>query len=152
MHFWQNDWDLLHATAVTRGWNGYQNKSTESRPWRRKFSRRSSRDSNLRPFNLESGALTTELSPPRVGFCCCCCPFFLVQVSVLVFLSHSLFSVWFCYYFLNFLCGIHSNMSLNWVRHRNMSMNGELMACSHSASVNQWEKQFKWYFKTFQTL
>ena len=37
--------------------------STESRPWRRKFSRRSSRDSNLRPFNLESGALTTELSP-----------------------------------------------------------------------------------------
>ena len=25
--FWQNDWDLLHATAVTRGWNGYQNKS-----------------------------------------------------------------------------------------------------------------------------
>ena len=40
--------------------------STESRPWRRKFSRRSSRDSNLGPFNYESGALTTELSPPRV--------------------------------------------------------------------------------------
>ena len=38
--------------------------STESRPWRRKFSRRSSRDSNPRPFNHESGALTTELSPP----------------------------------------------------------------------------------------
>ena len=38
--------------------------STESRPWRRKFSRHSSRDSNLRPFNHESGALTTELSPP----------------------------------------------------------------------------------------
>ena len=27
LHFWQNDWDLLRATAVTRGWNGYQNKS-----------------------------------------------------------------------------------------------------------------------------
>ena len=27
LHFWQNDWDLLHATAVTQGWNGYQNKS-----------------------------------------------------------------------------------------------------------------------------
>ena len=38
--------------------------STESRPWRRKFSRRSSSDSNPRPFNHESGALTTELSPP----------------------------------------------------------------------------------------
>ena len=36
--------------------------STESRPWRRKFSRRSSRDSNTRPFNHESGALTTEPS------------------------------------------------------------------------------------------
>ena len=27
LHFWQNDRDLLHATAVTQGWNGYRNKS-----------------------------------------------------------------------------------------------------------------------------
>ena len=27
LHFWQNDGDRLHATAVTRGWNGYRNKS-----------------------------------------------------------------------------------------------------------------------------
>ena len=27
LHFWQNDWGLLRATAVTRGWNGYRNKS-----------------------------------------------------------------------------------------------------------------------------
>ena len=27
LRFWQNDWDLLRATAVTRGWNGYRNKS-----------------------------------------------------------------------------------------------------------------------------
>ena len=27
LRFWQNDRDLLRATAVTRGWNGYQNKS-----------------------------------------------------------------------------------------------------------------------------
>ena len=27
LHFWQNDWDLLRATSVTWGWNGYQNKS-----------------------------------------------------------------------------------------------------------------------------
>ena len=38
--------------------------STESWPLRRKFSHHSSRDSNPRPFNHESGALTTELSPP----------------------------------------------------------------------------------------
>ena len=27
LHFWQNDLDFLRATAVTRGWNGYRNKS-----------------------------------------------------------------------------------------------------------------------------
>ena len=27
LHFWQNDRDLVRATAVTRGWNGYRNKS-----------------------------------------------------------------------------------------------------------------------------
>ena len=27
LHFWQNDWDLLHATAVTWEWNRYRNKS-----------------------------------------------------------------------------------------------------------------------------
>ena len=27
LHFWQNDWDILHATAVTQGWNRYRNKS-----------------------------------------------------------------------------------------------------------------------------
>ena len=43
--------------------------STESRSWRRKFSRRSCRDSNPQPFNYESGALTTELSPPLVEVC-----------------------------------------------------------------------------------
>ena len=42
--------------------------STESRPWRRKFSRRSCRDSNPRPFNHESDALTTELFPPTELF------------------------------------------------------------------------------------
>ena len=27
LHFGQNDRELLRATAVTRGWNGYRNKS-----------------------------------------------------------------------------------------------------------------------------
>ena len=67
LHFWQNDRDFLRATVVTRGLTDTEIRvSTESRPWRRKFSRRSSRDSNPRPFNHESGALTTELSPPLI--------------------------------------------------------------------------------------
>ena len=27
LHFQPNGWDLLHAIAVTQGWNGYRNKS-----------------------------------------------------------------------------------------------------------------------------
>ena len=27
LHFWQNGWDLLHATVLTRGWKRYHNKS-----------------------------------------------------------------------------------------------------------------------------
>ena len=49
--------------------------STESWPWRRKFSRRSCRDSNPWPFDHESGALTTEPSPPPQWDHCCCCWF-----------------------------------------------------------------------------
>ena len=55
LHFCQNDRDLLPATAVTRGWNGYRNKSQHRNS-------KVSRDSKPRPFNHESGALTTELS------------------------------------------------------------------------------------------
>ena len=36
LHFWQNDQDLLRATAVTRGWNGYQNKSQHRKLTREK--------------------------------------------------------------------------------------------------------------------
>ena len=65
LHFWQNNRDLLRATMVTRGWNGYRNKSQHRKSTlEKKFSRRSCRDSNPRHFDHESGALTTELSPP----------------------------------------------------------------------------------------
>ena len=68
LHFWQNDRGLLRATAVTREWNGYRNESAQKvDPGEEKFSRRSCRDSNPRPFDHESGALTTELSPPPTG-------------------------------------------------------------------------------------
>ena len=62
--FLQNDRDLLRATAVTRGWSGYRKKESaqEADPGEEN-SCRSSRDSILRPFHHESGALTTELSP-----------------------------------------------------------------------------------------
>ena len=64
LRFWQNDRGLLRTTAaVTRGWTDTEIRViTESWPWRRKFSRRSSRESNPRPFDHEFGALTTELS------------------------------------------------------------------------------------------
>ena len=29
LYFWQNDRDLLRATAATRGWNGYRNESAQ---------------------------------------------------------------------------------------------------------------------------
>ena len=29
LDIWQNDWDLLRATAVTQGWNRYRNKSAQ---------------------------------------------------------------------------------------------------------------------------
>ena len=69
LHFWRNDRDLLRATAVTRGWNGYRNKSQhrklsmEKKKRKKKNSRRSCGDSNQGPFDHESDALTTELFP-----------------------------------------------------------------------------------------
>ena len=64
LHFWQNDRDLLHATAVTRGWNGYRNKSQH---------RKSTLEKKILPpllqrfelgtFPTQARPFTTELSP-----------------------------------------------------------------------------------------
>ena len=64
LHFWQNDQDLLCATAVTQGRNGYWNKSQH---------RMLTLEKKIYPLLLhglkpmtvdhESGALTTEPSP-----------------------------------------------------------------------------------------
>ena len=44
LHFWQNDRDFLRATVVTRGWNGYRNKSQHRKSTlEKKILRRSSR-------------------------------------------------------------------------------------------------------------
>ena len=54
LHFWQNDWDLLRAAAVTRGWNGYRNKSRYSKfTLEKNIPRRSCLDSNPGPFDQE---------------------------------------------------------------------------------------------------
>ena len=64
LHFWLNDRDLLRATAVTRERNGYQHKSSQKTdPGEEKSPATSCGDSNPGPFDHESDALTTELSP-----------------------------------------------------------------------------------------
>ena len=56
---------LLHATAVTRGWNRHLRRvSTEILLWRRKFSLCCCQDSNLQPFDHEPCTLPSELSAP----------------------------------------------------------------------------------------
>ena len=92
LRFWQNDRDLSRGAAVTRGWNGYRNKSRHRKltlekdilpplfpdsnpppfyhesaqkvdPREENVSRRSCGDSNPGPFDHKPDALTTELSP-----------------------------------------------------------------------------------------
>ena len=65
LHFWQNDQDFLHATAVMQGRSSYWNKSQH----RKSTMEKKILLPQLKPmtFRYESGALTTELSlPPRV--------------------------------------------------------------------------------------
>ena len=52
LHFWQNDRDLLRATAVTRAFNAQEVDPVPAA------------DSNTRPFNHEFGALTTAIPAP----------------------------------------------------------------------------------------
>ena len=57
---------FLRATAVTRGWNGHRIRvSTQSWLRKRKFSRRSCRDSNSQPFDHESGTVPTSYTEAR---------------------------------------------------------------------------------------
>ena len=64
LHFWQNDRHLSRTTAITRGWNGYRNKSQHGKlTLEKKIHPSLCRDSNPRPFDHERGAL--RLSYPR---------------------------------------------------------------------------------------
>ena len=74
LHFWQNDQDLLCATAVTWGWNGYQIKSQH---------RKLTLEKKILPPLLHGFEPTTFQSlvrhsnhwatPTPNSFCICCC-------------------------------------------------------------------------------
>ena len=68
LHFWQNDWNLLRATAVTRGWNGHRNKSQhKTLTLEKKILPPLLQGFDRTTFNHESGALTTELHRLPLG-------------------------------------------------------------------------------------
>ena len=67
LHFGQNDRGLLRATAVTRGWNGYRNKSQHRKlTLENKILPPLLRGFELATFRSQSVAPTTELSPLSV--------------------------------------------------------------------------------------
>ena len=70
LRFWQNDRGLLRATAVTRGWNGYRNKSQHRKlTLEKKILPQLQQGFEPATFDHESGALTTELSPlPKLQY------------------------------------------------------------------------------------
>ena len=71
LYFWQNDLDLLRATAVTRAWNGYRNETQHRNlTLEKNFSRCSYRDSNPRPLHHESITLpqSYSCSPQKVCY------------------------------------------------------------------------------------
>ena len=72
LHFWQNDQDLLRATAVTRGSNEYRNKPESAQKkltLEKKILRQLMQGLEPGTFDLKSGALTTELPPFPVSWC-----------------------------------------------------------------------------------
>ena len=57
LHFWWNDWGLLHATAVTQGWNRYRNQNLNRKlTLEKKFSLHSYQGSNPLSSSHESAA------------------------------------------------------------------------------------------------
>ena len=69
LHLWQNDWDILRATAVTWWWNRHENKSQHRKltPKNKNLTAAPDGNLNLQPFDRETSALTTEISPPNTA-------------------------------------------------------------------------------------
>ena len=131
--------------------------STESRPWRRKFSRRSSRDSNPRPFNHESGALTTELSPPPTDrrpprfFI----PPFLRHISNTFFSYHFSLYMYLSVSSCNISNRLASEKSCLIVPQHYCCKRSNICMCCFGCSVNQWERRWiriRWINKPLRWL
>ena len=68
LHFWQNDRGLLRATPVTRGWNGYRNKSQHRKlTLEKKIIPPFLQGFDPTTFQSRVRRLTTELSPLPLG-------------------------------------------------------------------------------------
>ena len=144
LHFWQNDRDFLRATVVTRGWNGYRNKSQHRKstlekkilpPFQQGF--------EPRPFNHESGALTTELFPPPTALHNDC---FLYSAAILRSPADSLCSrvilhEWIAFYsaVLFFVLNIHRSgvlTALAWLEpHETVAVSGAF--CVHHTIMHR---------------
>ena len=73
LHFWQNDRDRLRATAVTRGWNGYRNKSAQKVDPGEENSPAAPAGIRTRDLSVTSPALykpPTELTPSVLARTC----------------------------------------------------------------------------------
>ena len=105
LHFWQNDRDFLRATVVTRGWNGYRNKSQHRKstpekkilpPFQQGFEP-ATFQSRVRCSNhwaipapkAHHYTHSLSLSPAPTTFCRCM--FFLFPVTHILFCLFSLF-------------------------------------------------------------
>ena len=65
LRFWQNDRDLLRATAVTRGWNGY--RKVMPLPWRLWVQSKDSPERRSPTPWLLFTTIVTALPPPTGG-------------------------------------------------------------------------------------
>ena len=100
LHFWQNDWGILHATAITSGWDRHWIRvRTQSWLWRRKFSNRSCQYSNWQPFVHESSALTNKLSQ---------LPLYILAITVSAYATYLPWSFLFNIFCLNHLHMCHA--------------------------------------------
>ena len=72
LHFWQNGWGLLHATAVTRGGTDTLRESAQKvNPGEETSPAPPARTRNSQPFDHEFGALPTSYPGSPVGTCIC---------------------------------------------------------------------------------
>ena len=74
LRFWQNDWNLLHAIAVTRGWNGYRNNNQHRKltPEKKPIPPILS---GLEPTTFRSRVRRSTAVPSSLPLCVCVIPF-----------------------------------------------------------------------------